>query len=221
VPYRRTENVERRLAGRRDAILAAARILAGEGGMAAVQIAPVAARSGIAAGTVYRYFPSKTELVATLIGEISGEELRAVRAAADAAPGPSSALAGSIATLAARALAQRNLAFAALAEPADADANAPRLAYRGALAAEFATRIRAAAAAAHLPEQDAAIAATALLGALLEGSIGPLAPHCGEGASRRERVQTLALFALRGLGMPDARARGLVVQVPLPPPVQG
>ncbi len=35
--------------------------------MAAVQIAPVAERAGIAAGTGYRYFPSKTELVAELV----------------------------------------------------------------------------------------------------------------------------------------------------------
>ena len=54
MPYRRTENVMRRLAARREAIVAAARDAAGEGGMAAVQIVPVAQRAGIAAGTVYR-----------------------------------------------------------------------------------------------------------------------------------------------------------------------
>ncbi|MGA9321691.1 MAG: TetR family transcriptional regulator, partial [Xanthobacteraceae bacterium] len=54
MPYRRTENVARRLAARHDAIIAAARQIAGEGGMAAVQIASVAARAGVAAGTVYR-----------------------------------------------------------------------------------------------------------------------------------------------------------------------
>ena len=36
MPYRRTENVTRRLAARREAILAAARQAASEGGMAAV-----------------------------------------------------------------------------------------------------------------------------------------------------------------------------------------
>ena len=67
--YRRTERVIRRQAERHDAIVAAAGEAASEGGMAAVQIAPVAARAGIAAGTVYRYFPSKTELVGALVGE--------------------------------------------------------------------------------------------------------------------------------------------------------
>jgi hypothetical protein len=35
-------------------------------------------------------------------------------------------------------------------------------------------------------------------------------------ARAREAVQTLTLFALRGLGVVDARARGLVVQTILP-----
>ena len=89
MPYRRTENVVRRLAEREQAIVAAASALAAEGGMAAVQIASVAARADIAAGTVYRYFPSKTDLITHLVAAIAGRELAAMRAAADAAPGPS------------------------------------------------------------------------------------------------------------------------------------
>ena len=77
--YRRTEKVVRRLAQRQAAIVAAARALAAEAGMAAVQIAPVAKRAGIAAGTVYRYFPSKTELVAAVVAAVSERELAAMR----------------------------------------------------------------------------------------------------------------------------------------------
>src|SRR5437870_3235038 len=79
--YRRTEKVALRLAVRHDAIIAAARTIAGESGMAAVQIAPVAARAGIAAGTVYRYFPSKTEMVAALVAAVSAREIGAGRRA--------------------------------------------------------------------------------------------------------------------------------------------
>ena len=93
MPYRRTENVVRRLAEREQAIVTAASALAAEGGMAAVQIAAVATRADIAAGTVYRYFPSKTDLITQLVAAIAGRELEAMRAAADAAPGPMSALA--------------------------------------------------------------------------------------------------------------------------------
>jgi AcrR family transcriptional regulator len=192
MPYRRTENVARRLAARHDAIIAAARQTASEGGMAAVQIAPVAARAGIAAGTVYR----------------------AMRRAAAGAPGPLSALSAAIMTFAARALRDRRLSFAAIAEPVDAELDAVRLDFRKSLAAEFSGQIAAAIAAGGLPEQDAAIASAALCGLLIEGLIGPLAPD----ASGRERdvIQSLALIALRALGVADARARGLVVQTPMP-----
>jgi AcrR family transcriptional regulator len=214
MPYRRTENVARRLAARRDAIVAAARQTASEGGMAAVQIAPVAARAGIAAGTVYRYFPAKGDLVAALLSEIAEREIGAVRRAADAAPGPLSALAAAIVTFATRALRSRRLAFAAIAEPVEAEAEAARRALRQALAAEFSARIAAAMAGGRLPEQDARRAAAALLGLLVEGLIGPLAPEVS--GRERETVQSLTLTALRALGVADARARGLVVQTVLP-----
>jgi AcrR family transcriptional regulator len=216
--YRRTENVERRLAAREQAILNAAGAAAAEGGMDAVQIALVAQRAGIAAGTVYRYFPSKTELVAELVAHASERELAAIRAAADAAPGPLSALAAAIVTLAARALRNRRFAFAALAEPVDAEIDVARRRYRRALCDEVHRRIESAVRGGHLPEQDTAIAAAAVLGAVIEALIGPLAPQIVEDAAKaREAVQSLTLLALRGLGVVDARARGLVVvQTALP-----
>jgi AcrR family transcriptional regulator len=210
MPYRRTENVARRLAARHAAIISAARRAASEGGMTAVQIAPVAERAGIAAGTVYRYFPGKTDLVAALLAEISDREVAALRRAADSAPGPLSALSATIMTFAARALRQPRLAFAAIAEPVDPEFAAARLGIRQALADEFRGRIEASINGKHLPEQDASLASAALLGLLVEGVIGPLAR---DAASReREIVQSVALLALRALGVTDARARGLVVQ---------
>ncbi len=214
MPYRRTENVARRLAARHDAIIAAARETASEGGLAAVQIAPVAARAGIAAGTVYRYFPAKSDLVAALLAEISEREIAALRGAGDAAPGPLSALAAAIMTFATRALRSRRLAFAAIAEPVDTEAEAARLALREALAGEFSKRIAAAMAAGGLPEQDPVFAAVAVVGLLVEGLIGPLAPNAS--GRERETLQSLTLAALRALGVADARARGLVVQTTIP-----
>ncbi len=214
MPYRRTENVNRRLAARRDAIVAAARILASESGMAAVQIAAVAARAGIATGTVYRYFPAKTDLIAALLTEITEREIGALQRAAAGAPGPLSALAAAIMTFAARALRDRRLLFAAIAEPIDAEVDAVRTAFRKALAAEFAARIAATIAARYLPDQDAALAAASLTGLLVEGLIGPLAPD--PSGHERDVVQLMTLIALRALGVADARARGLVVQTAMP-----
>ncbi|SRR6266545_7130131 len=219
MPYRQTENVVRKLAARHEAILAAACDAASAGGMAAVQIAPVAERAGIAAGTVYRYFPSKTELVAALVAELAAREIGALARAAAAAPGPLSALAAAVTTFAARALARRRLAFALIAEPVEPELDAARVKYRKALAGELERLIRVALEGGHLPDQDAALAAPALLGALIEGLIGPLAPVAdNDPAKARARVQALTLFALRGLGVVDARARGLVVQTAMPEP---
>ena len=215
--YRRTANVVRRLHARHDAIVEAAREAAAAGGMAAVQIVPVAERAGVAAGTVYRYFPGKVDLVGALVETVAEREIEAVRGAANAAPGPLSALVAAIATFAVRALRDRRLAWAVIAEPVDAEVEALRQNYRKALVGEIEARIRAAIDGGHLPEQDASLAAAALVGTVLEGLIGPIAPTAaGDPAGAREAVQALALFALRGLGVVDARARGLVVQAALP-----
>ncbi|HSL80654.1 MAG TPA: TetR/AcrR family transcriptional regulator, partial [Pseudolabrys sp.] len=207
--YRRTENVVRRLAEREQTILDAAQSIAAESGMGAVQIAPVAHRADIAAGTVYRYFPSKNNLIAEVIASAAERELAAMREAADAAPGPLSALAACIATFAARALNDRRLTWAVLAEPVDANIDALRVEFRRAIASELAKRINIAVSGKHLPDQDARAAAPAIVGALLEGLIGPLA---APGGNAREAVQTVTLLSLRALGVVDARARWLVAQ---------
>ncbi|MGC2122821.1 MAG: TetR/AcrR family transcriptional regulator, partial [Xanthobacteraceae bacterium] len=130
--------------------------------------------------------------------------------AADVAPGPLSALAAAIMTFGARALRNRRLSFAATAEPVDASLDAARLSFRKGLAAEFSGRIAAAVAGGHLPEQNTRLAGTALVGLFIETLIGPLAEDVA--GREREVVQSLALIALRALGVADARARGLVVQ---------
>jgi AcrR family transcriptional regulator len=216
MPYRRTENVIRRLAAREQAILDAARTAAARGGMAAVRIVPVAERAGIATGTVYRYFPAKADLVSQLIADVAERELDAMRAAADAAPGPLSALAAAIATFAARAMSERRLAWAVMAEPAEPEADAARRDFRAALSDELQQRMRIAIARGYLPGQDVTIAAPATVGALLEGLIGPMAPDVDDDpAKAREAVQTATLLCLRALGVGDARALGLVAQLPL------
>jgi AcrR family transcriptional regulator len=215
--YRRTHQVLKRLATRRTAILAAARDAAAAGGMAAVQIAPVALRANVAAGTVYRYFPSKADLISELIAEVSRDELAAIRRAADAAPGPSSALAAAVTTVAVHVVTHRKLSWGILAEPVEVEITASRLASRREISDEIESRIVAAVRAGHLPAQDTALAAAALLGGLHEALVGPLAPdHFDDPAKLRDAIQTVTLLALRAVGVMDARARGLVVQAVLP-----
>ena len=54
---------------RQERIVAAAVELAGEGGYDAVQMREVAERSGVALGTLYRYFPSKKHLLVAAMGQ--------------------------------------------------------------------------------------------------------------------------------------------------------
>ena len=185
---------------------------AAEAGINAVQIGPVSQRAGVATGTVYRYFPSKTDLVAALVASVSERELGAMRRAADAAPGPLSALAAAITTFAARALANPRLAFALIAEQADGAADEARLAFRSALAAEFSGRLTTAMKGGHLPDQDVAIAApgAARRASSKDWSARSRRPRTNRPA--RDAVQAITLFALRAVGVADARARGLVVQ---------
>jgi hypothetical protein len=72
--------------------------------------------------------------------------------------------------------------------------------------------IRAAIAAGHLPDQPPAVMAAAVIGATVESLVGPLAPNSAGPDDEYAAVQTLTLFALRALGVVDARARGLVLQ---------
>ena len=140
-----------------------------------------------------------------------------MRRAAEAAPGPLSALPAAITTFATRALRARRLTWAMLTEPVEPEVDAARLIYRQSIAGELESRIRAAINDGHLPAQDAALSAAALVGAMVEGLIGPLGSSADDPAKARLAVQTLTLLALRAIGIVDARARGLVVQTVLPP----
>jgi AcrR family transcriptional regulator len=218
MPYRRTEAITRRLAAKREAILHAAAAAAAEGGIGALQIAPVAQRAGIAAGTVYRYFPTKADLIAALIAAAAERDVAAMRRSASAAPGPLSALAAAISTYAAEAVAQKRLAWALIGEP-EPDIDAARKLYRQAISAEIEAWLAPAITAGRLPDQDLGLSVTALVGALFEGLIGPLAPYRMDEAISRAAVQNLTLLALRAVGVPDPRARGLVVQ-PVRPAIE-
>ena len=222
--YRRTERETARLAARYDAIIEAAGTLASENGLGALQIVPVAERAGIAAGTVYRYFPSKDDLVAALVSATAEREVAAIRGAAAAAPGPLSGLAAGIVAFASGTLRMRRLAWAMLVEApppypphaGEGREGAGHLAFRRSIGGEFEGLIRVAIAAGHLPDQPPAAMAAAIIGATVESLVGPLASISVGLEAERAAVQSVTLFALRALGVVDARARGLVVSVPDP-----
>ncbi len=175
--YRPTKRTAARKTEVREGIVTAARGLVAKGGYAEAQVAAVAAAAGVATGTVYRHFPSKTELFAEVFRNASQHEVDAVVEAAAARDGSAAArIAAAVETFARRALRGRRLAWALIAEPVDPAVEAERLIFRRAYRDAFAEVIESGVASGELPPQDPATSAAALVGAIGEALVGPVSP---------------------------------------------
>ncbi|WP_370247373.1 TetR/AcrR family transcriptional regulator [Nocardioides sp.] len=173
--YRRTAAVQQRLDGARARVLAAAHALVAEQGWAGCTVAAVAARAGVATGTVYRHVPDKTTLLVEVFRAATQREVDAVTAAA-AAPGTATARVAALTTaFGQRALRSPRLAYALIAEPVDPAVERERLRYRAAYRAIVADVVTAGIATGELPPQDPDVTAAALVGALAEALV--LATH--------------------------------------------
>lgn len=198
MPYRPTERTEAKRTATRDRIVRAATELVARGGYREAQVAAVARRAGVATGTVYRHFPSKADLLTEVFRVASQREVDAVAAKTARHGSAPQRLAAAVETFARRALEGRRLAWALLAEPVDPAVEAERLQFRSAYAAVFADAIAAGVAAGELPEQDPAFTAAALVGAIGEALVGPLAPTAtAADADADALVHRLITFCLR------------------------
>ena len=131
MPYRPTERTEARRAATRERIVAAALKQMGEGGYASAGVQAVAARAGVAVGTVYRHFPSKAELFAEVFRRASQRELDVVvDVSTPTGRSARERVAAAVEAFARRALAGPVLAYALLAEPVDPAVEAERLRFR-------------------------------------------------------------------------------------------
>ncbi|MFP3986373.1 TetR/AcrR family transcriptional regulator [Streptomyces sp. E11-3] len=200
MPYRRTPAVQARLDAQRGAVLDAAVELLAERGYAGCTMSAVAERAGLATGSLYRHFPSKSALSVELFRTVVSREVAAVSQAAHRHADLVDAIVAAIETFASRALKAPRLAYALLAEPADPAVDAERLVFRRAFRDVFAERIAEGVARGVLPPQDAALTAAALVGAGAEALIGPLSdPQAGP-----DTVPALVTFTIRALGVTDA-----------------
>jgi AcrR family transcriptional regulator len=195
-----TRRAERRAAVR-DAIVAGTLSLVAEGGYSAAAMQDVARRAGVATGTLYRHFPSKGELLAEVFAEAADRELAIVRGIAqDDARRPVQRLAAAIEAFSRRALAGPRLAYALMGEPVDPAVEAARLANKRAYQEVFAALLEEGVAAGELPELDSAVAAAAIIGALQEALIGPLAGARTSARATDLLVGALVTFTLNAVG---------------------
>ncbi|HEX2419822.1 MAG TPA: TetR/AcrR family transcriptional regulator [Micromonosporaceae bacterium] len=200
MPYRRTPAIQARIDAQRTGVLHAATELLRERGYAGCSITAVAAKAGVATGTVYRHFPSKTELVVELFRAVVGREVAAVAEASRAHDGLVARVIAVTETFASRAMKSPRLAYALLAEPVDPAVEAERLVFRRTFRDLLAGPIAEGVGLGVLPPQDPRLTAAALVGAVAEALVGPLA----EGDLAAAAVPELVNFTLRALGVPES-----------------
>ncbi|WP_067703644.1 TetR/AcrR family transcriptional regulator [Nocardia jejuensis] len=217
--YRRTPAVQARLDAQAGSIVRAAMTVLSREGFSGLSVAAVAAEAGVATGTVYKSFSGKAELVTAVFREVVTREVAAVAAAGSATSAGSATATGgeaavepaavplardrvtaAVETFAGRALKNPKLAYVLLAEPVDAAVDAERLRFRRAFAETFESAVAAGVADGQLPPQDPRTSATALVGAIGEVLVGPLA----EQLESESVVPELVAFALRALGIPQS-----------------
>jgi len=186
----------------RERLVDAARQLLEEGGYAAASVQAVADRAGVAAGALYRHFPSKAELFVEVFRGAASKDLAAIDDAASSG-GCLERLEAAIAAHARRALHRRRLAWALLHEPVHPLVDAERLVYRRTYCRHMAGLLRQGIAAGEIPDQNVELSAAAVVGAIAESLVGPLSPVAGQMASEEEIIATLVRFCRRSVGTPD------------------
>ena len=185
----------------RDRLLHEARIILEEGGYAAASVQAIADRCGVAAGTLYRHFPSKPDLFVELVREAANRDIAAMTLAASSG-GAIERLEAIVASFARRALRKPRLAWALAYEPVDPAVDAERLIYRREYCRHMAKLLRQGIAAGEIPPQNVELSAAAIVGAIAESMVGPLSP-IGSINSGEDLIATLVRFCRRSLGVPD------------------
>jgi AcrR family transcriptional regulator len=197
VPYRPTERTRARLAAARETIVDAATAQLADGGYASTSVVGVARRAGVATGSVYRHFPSKSELYAEVFRRCAQAEVDVLHEIARREQAVDDRLAAWVEAFVRRALAEPVRAYALIAEPVDPAVEAERLVFRRAYADLFAAALREGVERGELAPHDPELVAAAIVGALAEALVGPLARREHGADALVAALQTFVLSAVR------------------------
>ena len=194
--YRETVKIRERKAAQREALVCAGESLVREHGFAGLTIQAVATRAGVGVGTLYRYFDDKGALCAEVFRYATEREVQAVADAMAVGGDVSGRLQNSVAVFAERALRAPQLAWSLIAEPAEPAVDTERLEYRKAYADLFGSLLAEGVRRGELPAQNCSLVAAALVGAMAEALLGPLAQRM----MHSEVVEQLQALCLRAAG---------------------
>jgi AcrR family transcriptional regulator len=199
--YRPTERTEKRKAQAREAIVSAALDQLADGGYASATVQTVAARAGVATGTVYRHFPSKAQLFAEAFRRASGIEMDVfAQATGDDGRSATDRIAAATEAFARRALASPTRAYALIAEPVDPAVEAERLAFRRGYRDVLVNVLSDGIEAGEFELHDKETTAAALVGAIGEALVGPLSPAAHRrGAGHEPLIAAVVQFATGAL----------------------
>jgi len=195
--YRQTDKTRTHKEAIRQRILKVARDAVADGGFAAVHMSSVAAAAGLATGTLYRYFPSRGDLLADVFRLVTKREVEVMSAVSASGDAPALRLAAAVETFARRAMRAPGLAYALIFEPVDPLVDAERLVFRRSYAAILGGLVQEGVASGAFPEQNIPVVANCMVGALAEALVGPLAAK-GQGSpeDRDADVQAIVTFCL-------------------------
>ncbi|HUS25311.1 MAG TPA: TetR/AcrR family transcriptional regulator [Candidatus Binatia bacterium] len=197
--YRRTAHMQRRLADNRERIVRAARQLVAEGGFREAQIGAVARVAGLSTGAIYKYFPSKTDLFIRVLRDAVRHEVAILDHIAAAPRTSAQRLHAAVESFARRALEGPYLAYAFIAEPADARVDAARLRARRAFGEVFKRIVRDGIRRGEFPEQHLDVTAACIVGAFTEALVGPVAPSARAVGNKEKLVRAICRFCERAV----------------------
>ncbi len=194
--YRETDNVRARKAAQRDHLLRSAEQLVREGGFANLTMQTLATQAGVGVGTLYRYFENKPVLAAEVFRVATEREVAAVADAMTLHGSFARRLTHVLETFVRRAQVAPTLAWSLIAEPVDPAVDAERLVYRQRYAELYQQFLAEGVRLGELPEQDTAVTAAAMVGAIAEALVGPLS----EPLPKSGLARSLTQFCLRATG---------------------
>jgi AcrR family transcriptional regulator len=197
--YRPTANTEARKVQVRERLLKSGLELVAEGGFKKVTIGAVAKRAGVASGTVYSYFNSKTHLCTEIFQLGTEREVAKVHEALTQDGDIATRLENATRVFMTRAIKGRTLAFAMIAEAVDEDLDDERRRYREVWAHTYEPILQEGIDSGFLPPQSATLSAAGLVGAMAETMVGPLSSKA-EAFDETELLDTMVAFCLRAVG---------------------